>query len=184
MANLDALKIKHAPKCFGEMKDMHNALCDLVGGIEGNLGIDVHIVAPAKRKIPGTKATRPKGGKIRIAAKKVFGQTGNAGGAGATGDATELHYNAGGVTIDIDGGGFNMTFSGFTVTLEPGGAISTTDGTHTVTFSASGEILINTGTNTLSLAAADITEDMSIKTFTGCNSGTPGSYLTIASDFF
>lgn len=62
-------------------------------------------------------------------------------------------------------------------------AVAMTDGGNFWTVNSSGFAMTD-GTNAVAIPFASILRNMGIREFTGCNSGSPANYLTIASDFY
>lgn len=86
---------------------------------------------------------------------------------------TELHYNAGGTTVDIDGAGIVITNSGHTVTIAPTtGSISLNTSAYNLTLTSQTILLTTASTGkTLTLNAALLTHDMSIQEADVCVAG-------------
>jgi hypothetical protein len=69
MGKLEHLKIHNAPKAFAEFAEKHNDLISLVEGMEGALGIDVHVAHTPRKKLKigtGAGVYKPPQGKIMI----------------------------------------------------------------------------------------------------------------------
>lgn len=69
MGKLEHLKIHNAPKAFAEFAEKHNDLISLIEGMEGALGIDVHIAHTPRKKLKigtGAGVFKPPQGKIMI----------------------------------------------------------------------------------------------------------------------
>ncbi|HEX2656139.1 MAG TPA: hypothetical protein VHN11_21155 [Xanthobacteraceae bacterium] len=192
MGKLDHLKIKRCPAAFAPFARNFNDQVDLLASIQGGPGVDVQI-ASSPRKISG-KPNEPKP-KEQPRGKILFTMRPSAlNGIGVSGNSSGGSGNVNVVTSDgtlalIDG--INVTgSSAYPDSLQAGTfyATVTTGGVFravqlAVSNGASGLVVTADGTG-LRVNYADLSHDISVKTFTGCNSGNVADYLVIASDFF
>ncbi len=200
MGKLDHLKIHKAPACFAEWARNFNHQVDLLASIQGGPGIDVS-VAHSKPKLAPVPAGqhRPREqprGKILLTLRPSA-----VSGIGVSGDASNYTPPNGTASV-VSASGFLTVIQNvntvdattqFPSLLKVGNnsattyhdenSFTSTDGTNTANIGFAG-LSIATATKSLSIPKADITHNMGVMTFVGCNSGNAANYLAIASDFF
>lgn len=166
--------VKRTIKPVRQTADAINSLIKYLGMTKGAGGIKV-TVAPAGLLIEYRPTAAP-------------GGQGGGGfqGEGSSGDLNELHFDNGSMVIDIDGNGIRLEAGGNIFTVNSSGILQWADVDGNAIVFEGGDIQITNASNgkSITLSYADITQNMGIKTFTGCDSGSPASYDTIASDFY
>ena len=171
MANLNHLKIGASPAAFAPFAAKHNALVDLIASLEGSLGLDVQIASSPPPLKVGSKGGVPNGGnwpkgKIKLSFNPTAvagGVGGGAGGGGSVGpNGTVQVVGINGLLVPAVEANANYT-----------GLYPTVLGVQT-----------NGTSPTCIIVGTQVTHNMSVHTFVGCNSGNAGNYLVVASDFF
>jgi hypothetical protein len=201
MGKLDHLKIKSCPAAFAPFARNFNQQVDLLGSIHGGPGVDVQIAHSPQKRSPGTPGQpKPKEqprGKI-LFTLRPSAVSGIGVGSGAGGNSNTVNTNC----VAADG---SLTLLSVpSATLQPntfptrlyvqnGNTFSYFDGdgmqvqfpnSHGVGITPSFGFTVGNAFNYLGINFGDITKDMGIKTFVGCNSGNAANYLVVASDFF
>ncbi len=183
MGKLDHLKIKKSPACFATFAKNFNQQVDLLASIQGGPGIDVQVAHSPRKTISGPSQHKPKEqprGKILLTLRpSAVNGLGVGSGTGGGGNVSTFAVGPEGTLVPILATGAspgsypNYLQTG--VTLAPGSWFSGSSG-----FGMIG----NTNAFSLFVATALVTHNITVREFTGCNSGSPGNYLAIASDFF
>ncbi len=203
MGKLDHLKIKKAPAAFAGWAKQFNQQVDLLGSIEGGPGIDIQVAHSPRKIISHPQGHKPKEqprGKILLTLRpSAVNGLGVSGGGG----------NTNGVNVNVVTFGFTGAVVS-TITV-PSASIGSDYPTSFTTCSNSAFVSIGSaltvqktnssrvgqmtadddaglylsdGTNVFGINYSALSHDIAIKTFVGCNSGSPGNYLVVASDFF
>lgn len=208
MPDLSHLTIGKVPSAFAEFAEKHNELVALIGSIEAATGINIKMVSsPAKKlKVPGTstifskkprgririgiQSAQPTGLSAQTASSPIIQKNGTTVGQQPTlnflGNSVritnnsnanaveinvvpyELHCNNNVTFIDIDTAGFKYNSNGVTVSIDD----------------SSLRVLNGTTSKQFIIQPGNITQNISIQTFVGCNSGNSANYLVMASNFF
>ena len=183
---LDELKVKQIPAAFAAQAQLHNALVDLIDKMRGTSGIVVQVT----------------GGGIVVSLNPTALQglnTGQGTGGNANVGGTVQAVGPNGVLVDVVqpvSPNAPNTYpnylrvneigapSGNVAYMQPGEVTAWRVGAGTYAQILATGIYMTDGATSMDLPISALTVNVGFREFTGCNSGAPGNYITIASDFY